>query len=59
MQAELGDGINSMRTNSRPSRWISAEVWQRSGMTTQEMTLPLGEFLFILEILKILNFFLY
>lgn len=24
------------------SRWIPAEVWQRQGMTAQEMTLPLG-----------------
>lgn len=45
MQAELGDGISSMRTNNpRPNRWIPAEVWQRQGMTAQEMTLPLGEF---------------
>jgi RAD54-like protein 2 len=43
MQAELGDSINNVRTtNARPNRWIPAEVWQRQGMTAQEMTLPLG-----------------
>lgn len=26
----------------RSTRWIPAEVWQRQGMTAQEMTLPLG-----------------
>lgn len=25
------------------ARWIPAEVWQRQGMTAQEMTLPLGQ----------------
>lgn len=24
-------------------RWIPAEVWQKQGMSAQEMTLPLGE----------------
>lgn len=27
----------------RTTRWIPAEVWQRQGMTAQEMTLPLGK----------------
>ncbi|KAL1400261.1 hypothetical protein pipiens_007576 [Culex pipiens pipiens] len=26
---------------NRPTRWIPAEVWQRQGMTAQEMTLPI------------------
>ena len=43
MQNDLGDGINSIRANNvRPNRWIPAEVWQRQGMTAQEMTLPSG-----------------
>jgi len=29
----------------RSTRWIPAEVWQRQGMTAQEMTLPLGKHL--------------
>lgn len=29
--------------NSGGTRWIPAEVWQRQGMTAQEMTLPLGQ----------------
>ncbi|KAH8261185.1 hypothetical protein KR044_004748, partial [Drosophila immigrans] len=28
-------------TGGRSTRWIPAEVWQRQGMTAQEMTLPL------------------
>lgn len=39
MQAD-GGGKNSVGGN-RPTRWIPAEVWQRQGMTAQEMTLPI------------------
>lgn len=50
MQNDLGDGINSIRSNNaRPNRWIPAEVWQRQGMTAQEMTLPLGIIIIIFE----------
>lgn len=41
MQAD-GGGKNSVGGN-RPTRWIPAEVWQRQGMTAQEMTLPIGK----------------
>jgi len=49
MQAELGDKtIGQQRTTcARPTRWIPAEVWQRQGMTAQEMTLPLGKNKFV------------
>lgn len=30
----------------RTTRWIPAEVWQKQGMTAQEMSLPLGKILF-------------
>lgn len=36
MQAEIGQG-------GRQRGWIPASVWQRQGMSAQEMTLPLGE----------------
>lgn len=49
MQAELSGQIdrNQPRStvsgvNTGRSRWIPAEVWQRQGMSAQEMTLPLG-----------------
>lgn len=32
---------NNQRETVR--RWIPAEVWQKQGMSAQEMTLPLGE----------------
>ncbi|KAH8355189.1 hypothetical protein KR093_007871, partial [Drosophila rubida] len=32
---------NNAVTGGRSTRWIPAEVWQRQGMTAQEMTLPL------------------
>lgn len=42
MQAEMGDKMSGSRPGgARPTRWIPAEVWQRQGMTAQEMTLPL------------------
>lgn len=28
--------------NNLNRRWIPAEVWQKQGMSAQEMTLPLG-----------------
>ncbi|XP_044727054.1 uncharacterized protein LOC123290790 isoform X2 [Chrysoperla carnea] len=39
MQAELNSQL--VRDGQRRTRWIPAEVWQRQGMTAQEMTLPL------------------
>jgi len=48
MQAEMnldrGPG-GLMRQGGQPGRtkWIPADVWQRQGMTAQEMTLPLGK----------------
>lgn len=43
MQADTGERLNTPRSGgARPTRWIPAEVWQRQGMTAQEMTLPLG-----------------
>lgn len=43
MQAEINnlDKNNTVQRTARPTRWIPAEVWQRQGMTAQEMTLPL------------------
>lgn len=38
MQQRGADGISR---NPGGSRWIPAEVWQRQGMSAQEMTLPL------------------
>ncbi|XP_023244975.1 uncharacterized protein LOC106640208 [Copidosoma floridanum] len=34
-------GIDNIGRNPSGSRWIPAEVWQRQGMSAQEMTLPL------------------
>lgn len=48
MQAEGGDKGHITRPGGvRPTRWIPAEVWQRQGMTAQEMTLPLGKYYLI------------
>ncbi|XP_016974752.1 helicase ARIP4 [Drosophila rhopaloa] len=33
--------INNSASTGRSTRWIPADVWQRQGMTAQEMTLPL------------------
>lgn len=44
MQSEMNTQISSpgrIGPSGRTSRWIPAEVWQRQGMTAQEMTLPL------------------
>lgn len=43
MQAESGTDKNAPNRpgGARPTRWIPAEVWQRQGMSAQEMTLPL------------------
>lgn len=48
MQAELSGQLERSQTRSTististgRSRWIPAEVWQRQGMSAQEMTLPL------------------
>ena len=57
MQAELSQQLERGQTNrstvttlntSGRSRWIPAEVWQRQGMSAQEMTLPLGVYMFII-----------
>lgn len=34
-------------------RWIPAEVWQKQGMSAQEMTLPLGKTLGLVNCLHI------
>ncbi|KAL7292363.1 hypothetical protein TKK_0013965 [Trichogramma kaykai] len=39
MQQRGSDGLSTR--NSSGSKWIPAEVWQRQGMSAQEMTLPL------------------
>jgi hypothetical protein len=54
MQAELSQQlergqanrstVTTLNTGGR-SRWIPAEVWQRQGMSAQEMTLPLGKYI--------------
>lgn len=36
--------MNSALGTNRNTKWIPAEVWQRQGMSAQEMTLPLGKF---------------
>ncbi|XP_049291487.1 uncharacterized protein LOC125768198 [Anopheles funestus] len=38
---QAGDTNKTNVAGSRPTRWIPAEVWQRQGMTAQEMTLPI------------------
>lgn len=40
MQSELNSQL--VRDGTRPRSWIPAEVWQKQGMSAQEMTLPLG-----------------
>lgn len=40
MQSEMGSRIAQQLQNR--SKWIPAEVWQKQGMSAQEMTLPLG-----------------
>lgn len=39
MQQRGAEGLGSRAVTG--SRWIPAEVWQRQGMSAQEMTLPL------------------
>ncbi|XP_075235650.1 uncharacterized protein LOC142332860 [Lycorma delicatula] len=39
MQSELNSQL--VRETGRPRSWIPAEVWQKQGMSAQEMTLPL------------------
>ncbi|XP_054274137.1 uncharacterized protein LOC128993992 [Macrosteles quadrilineatus] len=41
MQAELNNQLIRDATSGRPRQWIPAEVWQKQGMSAQEMTLPL------------------
>ncbi|XP_053675659.1 uncharacterized protein LOC128725911 [Anopheles nili] len=38
---QAGDANKTNVPGARPTRWIPAEVWQRQGMTAQEMTLPI------------------
>ncbi|XP_052898483.1 uncharacterized protein LOC128305189 [Anopheles moucheti] len=38
---QSGDTNKTNLAGARPTRWIPAEVWQRQGMTAQEMTLPI------------------
>ncbi|XP_055528541.1 uncharacterized protein LOC129720807 [Wyeomyia smithii] len=38
---QAGDSGKNAIGGNRPTRWIPAEVWQRQGMTAQEMTLPI------------------
>ncbi|XP_055602196.1 uncharacterized protein LOC129750991 [Uranotaenia lowii] len=38
---QAGDAGKNAIGGNRPTRWIPAEVWQRQGMTAQEMTLPI------------------
>ncbi|XP_034243565.1 uncharacterized protein LOC117646615 isoform X2 [Thrips palmi] len=38
IQSEMNSGLG---TGNRNTKWIPAEVWQRQGMSAQEMTLPL------------------
>ena len=50
MQSEFGEAINSVHSNSsRPNRWTPVEVWQKKGLTAQEMILPQGTNLFQLH----------
>ncbi|GAB0087485.1 uncharacterized protein DMENIID0001_017940 [Sergentomyia squamirostris] len=41
MQSVMNDPNCRQNIINRQTRWIPAEVWQRQGMTAQEMTLPL------------------
>ncbi|XP_059610592.1 helicase ARIP4 [Phlebotomus argentipes] len=41
MQSVMNDPNYRQNMMNRQTRWIPAEVWQRQGMTAQEMTLPL------------------
>lgn len=47
MQSELNSQLIRDVTSSRPRQWIPAEVWQKQGMSAQEMTLPLGVYLML------------
>uniref|UniRef100_A0A182JQ39 Helicase ATP-binding domain-containing protein n=1 Tax=Anopheles christyi TaxID=43041 RepID=A0A182JQ39_9DIPT len=38
---QAGEANKTNAPGARPTRWIAAEVWQRQGMTAQEMTLPI------------------
>lgn len=42
--------------NALNRRWIPAEVWQKQGMSAQEMTLPLGNYFNKIKIVAHLNF---
>lgn len=56
MQSEL----NSQMARDRQRGWIPASVWQRQGMSAQEMTLPLGKFLLkFLELSIVSSFNMY
>lgn len=41
MQSMSNTAVMASR-NALNRRWIPAEVWQKQGMSAQEMTLPLG-----------------
>lgn len=43
MQSELNNQLIRDASSGRPRQWIPAEVWQKQGMSAQEMTLPLGK----------------
>lgn len=44
-------------TTGGNTRWIPADVWQRQGMTAQEMTLPLGKNSYL--IIELINIFIF
>lgn len=44
MQAPRTQTAQKYSSGLRTTRWIPAEVWQKQGMTAQEMSLPLGKY---------------
>jgi len=44
MQSVSNSSSLMVSRNTLNRRWIPAEVWQKQGMSAQEMTLPLGNY---------------
>lgn len=47
MQSMSNSSVAMANRNALNRRWIPAEVWQKQGMTAQEMTLPLGNYIIL------------
>lgn len=47
MQSLSNSSSLMVSRNTLNRRWIPAEVWQKQGMSAQEMTLPLGNYIIL------------